>query len=133
MRRPLDWRYARNKLTPSGLSEEQWAYQRGADNLQQPSTLLKGGIMPRKPSWTTEEDAIVLRMYPTAVAKLLTHRTRGSIAQHRFLLQHPQKEGSWKNWTAEEDAILRRLWPTPSHVRELLPLFPNRNAIQLRS
>ena len=49
--------------------------------------------MPRKPSWTTEEDAIVLRMYPTAVAKLLTHRTRGSIAQHRFLLQHPRRKG----------------------------------------
>jgi hypothetical protein len=89
--------------------------------------------MGRTPSWTTEEDAIVLKMFPTAAARLLPHRSRGAIAQHRFHLQHPDQKGDWGNWTPKEDAILKRLWPTANHVAELLPRFPKRNAIQLRN
>jgi len=72
-------------------------------------------------------------MGPTAAAKLLPHRTVGAINQHRHQLRHPQKKGSYANWTPQEDAIVRRMWPTASHVKELFPLLPNRNALQIRS
>jgi hypothetical protein len=87
----------------------------------------------RAPAWSAEEDAICLRLVPSATVKLLPNRTFKAIEQRRQRLLNPQQKGSSRNWTVEEITILRREWPTASHVKDLMLLLPDRDAHQIRA
>ena len=79
------------------------------------------------------EDEIILKYFPTAASKILTHRRRGVIATRRHNLQHPDHpsttRGKW--WTESEIAVLREMYPTSRSVKDLFPFLPGRNTRQI--
>jgi hypothetical protein len=81
------------------------------------------------------EDEIILKYFPTAASKILTHRSRGVIAVRRHQLQHPDRPSTTrgKRWTKSEVAILRQMYPTSLSVKNLFPLLPGRSWRQMIS
>jgi hypothetical protein len=72
-------------------------------------------------AWTSQEDAELLRIYPTAQWRFLLRafpdRTREGITQHAQFLEISRELNARNAWTGAEKKLLAALYPTASRER----------------
>ena len=98
--------------------------------------------MRRKyPSWSPEEDEVLLRTHSSQNAHeiLRDRRTLAAVVQRRHVLRHPPEKATAvrapgrRLWTAKEETILKRKWPLAHDTAEIRACLPRFTPEQIRS